>query len=176
MITRWKPDWIWPIWCKVPLMPLKKMEETCSVCLSILNKYFITLRADARIECEWSTDSICGLSLSLSLGLRGPMELCQTRAPCAIRVWIEKIYALNGIAANSCLYAQEQTKGMFDCVWVSDGKTYSFVYLRTSDRNHSKVLSLAFGSNDQMQDVIKHLSANVTFYACDHRLYLYNTV
>jgi len=28
-------------------MPLKKMEETCTVCLSILNKYFITLRADA---------------------------------------------------------------------------------------------------------------------------------
>lgn len=37
-------------------------------------------------------------------------------------------------------------------------------------------ISLAFGSNDQMQDVIKHLSANVIFHACDHRLYLYNSV
>jgi len=49
------------------------------------------------------------------------------------------IYALNGIAANSCLYAQEQTKGMFECVCVS---VYICVHLTETTAKYKPCLWL----------------------------------
>lgn len=182
MCIWWSPDENLIEWCEVPLLcHFKKWRKRA---LSVW-AFSINISSPWELMLALNVSGLrtpCGLSLSLSLGLRGPMELCQTRAPCAIRVWIEKIYALNGIAANSCLYAPEQTKGMFD-VWLcatqwckKKEKEKNFPLRICVHLTETTAISLAFGSNDQMQDVIKHLSANVIFYACDYRLYLYNTV
>lgn len=71
--------------------------------MSTLNEYFITLRVEARFEGEWSTDSICGLSLSLSQAERLTGTLPNSSSMCYQGLEREALIALNGIAANSCL-------------------------------------------------------------------------